>query len=428
MWIQPFIKALAHAGRGKPPFIAELGPVSESPDSDMCLDYVKALQNSRSDRKRRKIWELEERLHCPVIGTCLSITDLKRLVRQSGVVMEAKATDFDYHATLAHAASDKSRVTKNLQKLLDKRFNRHVRQLTKVRCETELANHWAQALANDEIPGMLWAVVTHPVITSALSNQVYGEIHMLSHLSGRSHRKALARIPLLEDERNSLQEMLKKQRTISEEQMAERDHRINQLEQMVTKLRQDLAARDTKRMDPDAAALNDALDRQQRRNEWLTMNLAATRRELDEQNESVKAMKELLQESREQLSSSEMSLAQLTERIGQDCQQTSNSPNLAGRKVVYIGGRRSLEPHLRSLVEGYQGNFIHHDGGVEDSRANLDSKLSGADVVFCPIDCISHDACQRVKRRCKRTNTTFIPLPSSGISSLLNGLRQVTEQ
>jgi hypothetical protein len=110
-----------------------------------------------------------------------------------------------------------------------------------------------------------------------------------------------------------------------------------------------------------------------------------------------------------------------------DHQQTKAVPDLSGRKVVYIGGRRSLAPHLRSVVEGCCGSFTHHDGGVEESRANLDQKLTGADVVFCPVDCISHDACLRVKRCCKRTNTQFIPLRSSGVTSLLNGLQLVSK-
>ncbi|MBT3059700.1 MAG: DUF2325 domain-containing protein [Candidatus Thiodiazotropha sp.] len=395
----------------------------------MCPENEKTRQIFRSNRRRRKLWELEDRHHCPVIGTCLNIDDLKRVVRQSGVKMESNASDFDYHVTLAHAAGDKTRVTKNLQKMLDKRFNRHIKKLSKVNCEGALAAHWEQALADDEIPGMFWALVTHPATTKTLSNRVYGEVHMLSHLSGRSHRKALARIPLLEAERDSLEETHKKQRTISEQQLAERDRRIDELERLVTKLRQELAAeRRVEQANPESSALQDALDRQQRSNEWLTKNLATTRQELDQQSDRVRAMKELLQESREQLSASEKNLAQLMERLSHDRMQTTSLPDLAGRKVVYIGGRRSLAPHLRSLVEGCQGDFIHHDGGVEDNRANLDSKLAGADMVFCPVDCVSHDACLRVKRCCKRTNTTFVPLQSSGISSLLNGLQEVIKQ
>ncbi|MBV2121665.1 MAG: DUF2325 domain-containing protein [Candidatus Thiodiazotropha sp. (ex Ctena orbiculata)] len=377
---------------------------------------------------RSKIWELEDRLHCPVIGTCLTIEDAKRLLRQSGIMLEAKASDFDVHVTLVHAAGEKARVTKNLQKLLDKRFGRHIKKLAKVSSAPELRQHWEQALADDEIPGILWAILTHPLLTRPLSDQIYGEIHMLSHLSGRSHRRALARIPILEAECDELNHTLTKQRTTNEAQLEERDERIKALESQVTKLRQELSYDKEEQVSPDSMALNERLERQQRHNEWLTQSLATTRQELDEQTTHLLALNELLEETRDQLQQSESNLTQLIEHFNGEHQQESAVPNLTGRKVVYIGGRRSLAPHLRSVVEGCYGSFIHHDGGLEDSRANLDQKLTGADVVFCPIDCISHDACLRVKRSCKRNNTQFIPLRSSGVSSLLNGLHLVAQQ
>lgn len=379
-------------------------------------------------RQRRKLWELEDRLHCPVIGTCLSIEDLKRVIRQSGIAMESKASDFDYHVTLAHAAGEKSRVTRNLQKLLDKRYQRHLKKLSGVSCEQALAKHWHQALAEDEIPGMLWAVITHPLLSRSLSDQVYGEVHMLSHLSGRSHRKALARIPLLEAECDELNTTLKKQRAIHDLHLAERDERIRALESQVTRLRQDMAVNQEAEPAADNERLEARFSRLQTRNEWLTQNLANTRQALDEQSAQQSALNELLQETREQLKQSEQNLDQLVKHFDRNHKPANATPDLSGCKVVYIGGRRSLAPHLRSVVEGCYGRFIHHDGGLEDSRANLDKKVTGADVVFCPVDCISHDACLRIKRCCKRNNTQFIPLRSSGVSSLLNGLQLVVQQ
>ncbi|MCG8006204.1 MAG: DUF2325 domain-containing protein [Candidatus Thiodiazotropha lotti] len=404
-------------------------------DGLMCLsdeDQSPSMQKPRifkqfAKPQRRKLWELEDRLHCPVIGTCLTIEDLKRVIRQAGVVMEVKSSDFDYHVTLAHAAGEKSRVTRNLQKLLDKRYQRHLKKLSRVSCEQELAAHWEQALADDEIPGMLWAVITHPLMSKPLSDRVYGEVHMLSHLSGRSHRKALARIPLLEAENDELSTTLKKQRAIHDLHLVERDERIAALESQVTKLRQDLVTNREVELTPVNQTLESRHERLQSRNEWLTQNLATTRQALDEQSAQHSALNELLLETREQLKQSEHNLAQLVQHLNGNPQPTKTVPNLSGRKVVYIGGRRSLAPHLRSVVEGCCGSFIHHDGGVEDSRANLDKKVTGADVVFCPVNCISHDACLRVKRCCKRNNTQFIPLRSCGVSSLLNGLQLVAQ-
>jgi hypothetical protein len=78
-------------------------------------------------------------------------------------------------------------------------------------------------------------------------------------------------------------------------------------------------------------------------------------------------------------------------------------------------------------VERLHGQFEHHDGGVEESRANLQCLLSKADMVFCPIDCVSHDACLKVKRFCKQNAKAFIPLHSSGLSSFARELTQLAQ-
>jgi hypothetical protein len=101
----------------------------------------------------------------------------------------------------------------------------------------------------------------------------------------------------------------------------------------------------------------------------------------------------------------------------------SHRLDLAGQRVLYVGGRSTLTPHLRSLVESSNGRFVYHDGGLEESRAGLHCSLAGADMVFCPVDCISHDACRRVKQHCRQQDKPFIPLRSSGLSAFAAGLR-----
>ena len=52
--------------------------------------------------------------------------------------------------------------------------------------------------------------------------------------------------------------------------------------------------------------------------------------------------------------------------------EPGTTPNLGGRAIAYVGCRRSLVQHYRSLVEQLNGRFIHHDGGVEDNRSALE--------------------------------------------------------
>ncbi|MFN8719368.1 MAG: DUF2325 domain-containing protein [Rhodospirillales bacterium] len=50
------------------------------------------------------------------------------------------------------------------------------------------------------------------------------------------------------------------------------------------------------------------------------------------------------------------------------------------------------------------------------------------DLVFCPIDCISHDACRRAKQLCKRLRKPFVPLRSSGSAGFFAVLRELERE
>ena len=53
--------------------------------------------------------------------------------------------------------------------------------------------------------------------------------------------------------------------------------------------------------------------------------------------------------------------------------------------------------------------------------------LTTADAVLCPIDCVSHDACNCVKKMCKRFQKPFVLMRSAGLSSLAKGLSEIVQ-
>jgi hypothetical protein len=46
-----------------------------------------------------------------------------------------------------------------------------------------------------------------------------------------------------------------------------------------------------------------------------------------------------------------------------------------------------------------------------------------ADFVLCPIDCVSHQACLKVKVLCRRRAKPFVPLRSSSASSFARAIK-----
>jgi hypothetical protein len=374
--------------------------------------------------RKKYLWDLDDKFHCPVIGTCLNVDDLKRVIRQSGVVLHSNPSDFEIHVTLVHLCGQKCRPSKNLQKLLDKRFSRHLQRVKALSTESELEVAWRQARREADIPGTFWAIITHPNLTPVLAQRLYGEIHMLSHISGMSHRAALGQIPVLQETVAHLDGRLRQNQARHQAAIHERDTSIQALEAALAGARRQ-ATRAQDALNKCEAERQTGSERETGRNSWLVAKLAEAGQRLNERGHELAALKEFLEETRSELAMTERTLQAL---LASDCQTTLSdkppAPDLSGQHIVYVGGRASLRPHLRSLVERWSGCFTYHDGGKEDNRAHLEAMMANADMVFCPVDCVSHDACRRVKRCCKQNQVPFVPLRAASVSNFATGLQR----
>ncbi len=98
------------------------------------------------------------------------------------------------------------------------------------------------------------------------------------------------------------------------------------------------------------------------------------------------------------------------------------------RSFLYVGGRDCQVAHLREIASNFGAELIHHDGGLREAVSRIDTVLPSVDCVFCPIDCISHDACLRVKTGCKKFGVAFVPLRNGSKSSLERALQTMKER
>jgi hypothetical protein len=71
---------------------------------------------------------------------------------------------------------------------------------------------------------------------------------------------------------------------------------------------------------------------------------------------------------------------------------------------------------------------LHHDGGLEDRSGLLETQVARADVVFFPVDCVSHNAVGTVKRMARYMGKPYVALRSSGLTSLAAALRQLANE
>ena len=107
----------------------------------------------------------------------------------------------------------------------------------------------------------------------------------------------------------------------------------------------------------------------------------------------------------------------------QDCQVT-----LGGKCVLLLGGKSGQCQHFRSFVEASDGEFLHHDGGVESSYSRIDQLVQRADAVLCPVEHVSHSAMLRAKKLCKKAEKPMVFMPRASLSSFVSSLENIPFQ
>ena len=96
------------------------GPDAEPPLTRVFTAPVNDAGKGRPNA-RRYLWELPANSHCPVIGLCMPLGLLRRLVNK-GVGGKALADDYDIHVGAVWECGSRNRVSELLQDALDQRY------------------------------------------------------------------------------------------------------------------------------------------------------------------------------------------------------------------------------------------------------------------------------------------------------------------
>jgi hypothetical protein len=419
---------------------------------------------------RKKIWELWD-FQCPVLGTCLSMSELRKLGRKVRMSFPCAPSDFHLHTAFVQECRVESGVSRVVNKFLDKKYAGVLQKLSRLEDPADLRAAWRTAVSSGDIPGTFWAVLTHPAADEPLVADVYGEVHMLSHLVGAANRADIRRLARLEKLVETLRESLArtrnawrlKQREAASELQRAAEEKAG-LRRTVLELQSELRSREQVHSRGGATALLEevaALGEQVSRAEAETAAVHARMQvQAKAQDRLIRENARLLRE----IAMRERVLEVLDQALGDSGGQPGDAlagrdafrpgfgnapdeseaclgacaadgacpcgeiPELCGKSVLYVGGRSNLVPHYRQVIEGLGCRFRHHDGGVECCLSMLEAELGRADVVVCPVDCVSHEACLRVKRFCKSAAKPFFMLRSSGLSTLTRSIHSLAAQ
>jgi len=375
------------------------------------------------------------------------VEELRRLARNAksqdeGLYPPRDASDYEVHVGFVSTAGDKNPLSLAAYKALEKKHASAVRRFSKARTREQLDTLWQDALACGAVPGGFWALVTHPKCDRTLRDRAREDVHMLSHQIGAGQRADLKRLAETQSELAGLKHDFDALYKRSRKQLEEREKRILDLE---TRLRESeshcrrLAVAEQglrRRLDKlRGDASQQTHDRMKQRLADRERRLLTLEKERDQWRRSCETTERhnaVLNAELAQRQTECAALERLLVQSGEDCGSCRETacdacPDLGGRLILCVGGRNQLVGQYRALVSQCNGRFDHHDGGIEDNRQRLKAMLSSADAVFCPTDCVSHDAYHRLKRVCKRYQKPCVLLRSSGLSSFARALESLSE-
>ena len=376
---------------------------------------------------RARLGDLDAYLHCSVIGTCIATAELRKLMARFVFVRDM--SDAEVHHEAVAMAAQGGVVTRALHKALDRRFEAVLQRFSRLRDADTLRESWEEALRQGDVPGVYWAVLTHPEITPALRQKVFGDVHMLSHLAGAANRADIRRLVALERENEELRERAERQQLRSQEALDERDD-------LVRSLRHELAVARTARADVGNPA--DVLLQIAHEDLGGALALVAVQTERRERAElATSVATDEAVRLRDELGHMTRHAEALGRELaaGEALLQVDSAPSaassaladrLSGRRVFYVGGRPSSTPAIRDLVQRHGGAFQRHDGGLEDRKGLLASGVAWAELVVFPVDCIDHDSASNLKRLCTKQGVPFVPLRCASVASFAAALAGVS--
>jgi hypothetical protein len=378
--------------------------------------------------RRARLADLDANIHCSIVGTCLSTTELRKLIGRYVPQLSGKdATDVEIHHTAVNLSTGGGIVAKELNKALDARHALAIKKFRTAPDEKALKALWQEALAQGDVPGAYWALMTHPESTFLLRSQAFGEVHMLSHLVGAANRADIRRVAALEEEtmrlkeaNAALQARLNTVNTQYATAQAELATHARQLAMDQMRQRDSEAA-------PEALVLEMAQLRAQLADREEKLSLHTARRNESEQKLAAQQLRyDALQAdfhaTRDELETARLELAALENAFEDNtCDGGAKTalPPLDGKCVLYVGGRPGCADRLCKMVATAGGKLLVHDGGIEDRDGLLATMLPRAQMVVFPIDCISHNAMHVAKQACARRGIACHPIRSASVASFV---------
>src|SRR5262249_18827998 len=122
-----------------------------------------------------------------------------------------------------HASQIDCPLARTLTKVLNRRYAGAISLASKATSEADIVALWGRLRDSGQIAAGYWAVMSHRDVTESFKQRVFGEVHMLSHLHGKSIHQLTTRFTEMQHRCNGLEGRLTRSETGRQTAILERD-------------------------------------------------------------------------------------------------------------------------------------------------------------------------------------------------------------
>lgn len=382
---------------------------------------------------KRRLWEFKSFIICRLLGLTFDERDTARIFRKLKLLDGHLPSPSELHGMLVYACTEPTPVAKHMDRLLEEKFDSYRGKLNgldqKAICSLIEGE---EKLKSIPLPALIWLAVRNQRLDiDEIEVRIFNAVHMKEHRALRFYDQLSQILPSgkAEDVIGELRETLKLNERLED--------KVQRLEQK----KEELGGK-MKNMEEEKSRLSLSLTEQRRVSEELKLKLEGLggepaleqmecmRREMDILAREVKFLTEELSRREARTTSPERSNeAPSFEQVKLELPRESLEPLLlTGRTIALVGGLESLVPYYRETVESAGGKFYYYCGRCLCSQRmkEIQSLVDKADMVFCPVDQNSHNACRCVKKACRLSGRSCRFLHNSGLNAFKRELYDFT--
>ncbi len=386
---------------------------------------------------KRRIWEFQSSTIRRLLGLSYDEKGLRRIFKDLKLKHDGNfSAPFEMHQQLAQICRTQNQHAKQVEKMLEKQFAPYKKCAEisdpKKICEFMEGKEGTENIFKDvPISALIWFAARNAAKDKSkeIETRVLTSVHLKEHQALRFYDELSRKLP-----GGKAEDILKElSSAIESNEKLQRNYK--RLEQKRVELISEREA-----IKADKIRLVQELEEQRRLNERLRRRVEESGGEAAfEQIESMKSEMELLREEINRLNKENTELIKVSavatpnfnfsakkgiaaSACNCNGHEVEMVPQLKGVRVAYVGGVESLESCYKELAESFGCLFCYHCGHCERGKRAIERLVEKNDVIFCPVDINSHNACRMIKEACKLRRKPCYFLRSSGLSALKRGL------